>query len=81
MIERGGARGWCVAWCGVLAAACLAGCTVVGSRPGLSYRNEPDMGRSFVRPQVPVPRAATEWVADRPQFVGLALSGSPSTVL
>jgi predicted acylesterase/phospholipase RssA len=78
MIERGGARGWCVAWCGVLAAACLAGCTVVGSRPGLSYRNEPDMGRSFVRPQVPVPRAATEWVADRPQFVGLALSGGGS---
>ncbi|WP_157803911.1 patatin-like phospholipase family protein [Acidovorax sp. 69] len=62
----------------MLAVACLAGCTVVGSRPGLSYRNEPDLGRSFVRPQVPVPRAATEWVADRSQFVGLALSGGGS---
>ena len=78
MIERGGARGWRTVGGMVLLAACLAGCTVVGSRPGLSYRNEPDMGRSFVRPQVPVPRAATEWVADRPQFVGLALSGGGS---
>lgn len=77
MIEHGGAR-WRAVWCVLIAAACLAGCTVVGSRPGLSYRNEPDMGRSFVRPQVPVPRAATEWVADRPQFVGLALSGGGS---
>lgn len=36
------------------------------------------MGRSFVRPVEPVPRAATEWFADRPQFIGVALSGGGS---
>ncbi|RYF43781.1 MAG: hypothetical protein EOO25_01980 [Comamonadaceae bacterium] len=78
MIEQG-ARGIrrAVA-CLALAASCLAGCTVVGGRPGVSYRNEPDTGRSFVRPLIPVPRAATDWVADKPQFVGLAMSGGGS---
>lgn len=66
------------AWLLGLAALFLAGCTVVGGRPGVSYRNEPDAGRSFVRPQTPVPRAATEWLADRPQFIGLAISGGGS---
>jgi NTE family protein len=61
-----------------LATLCLAGCTVVSGRPGVSYRNEPDAGRSFVRPQTPVPRASTEWVADRPHFIGLAISGGGS---
>lgn len=56
----------------------LAGCTVVSGGAGVSYRNEPDTGRSFVRPLTPVPRAATEWVADRPQFIGLAISGGGS---
>lgn len=66
------------ALCALLAASCLAGCSVVSGRPGVSYRNEPDTGRSFVRPLTPVPRAATEWVADKPQFVGLAMSGGGS---
>lgn len=78
MIDGACCRGWRAAWSTLLMVVCLAGCTVVGGRPGLSYRNEPDMGRSFVRPLVPVPRAATEWVADRPQFVGVALSGGGS---
>ena len=78
MIEGESRQGWRTAGCALLVAACLAGCTVVGSRPGLSYRNEPDPGRSFVRPLVPVSRAATEWIADRPQFVGVALSGGGS---
>lgn len=62
----------------LLAVLVLAGCSLVPGRAGLSYRNEPDAGRSFVRPQVPVPRAATEWKADRAQFVGLAISGGGS---
>ncbi|MFY3385874.1 patatin-like phospholipase family protein [Paracidovorax sp. MALMAid1276] len=78
MIDGASQRSWRAASCAVLAAACLAGCTVVGNRPGLSYRNEPDPGRSFVNPLVPVPRAATDWVADRPQFVGVAISGGGS---
>lgn len=78
MIDAVARRVWRAALCGVLAASCLAGCTVVGGRPGISYRNEPDTGRSFVRPLTPVPRAATEWVADKPQFVGLAMSGGGS---
>lgn len=78
MIDGLSHRGWRATSSVVLAVACLAGCTVVGSRPGLSYRNEPDTGRSFVQPLVPVPRAATEWIADRPQFIGVAISGGGS---
>lgn len=78
MTERACCRDWRAVWCLLSVLACLAGCTVVGSRPGLSYRNEPDTGRSFVRPVEPVPRAATEWFADRPQFIGVALSGGGS---
>src|ERR671912_246066 len=78
MIEESVRRAWRT-FCGSAAAmACLAGCTVVSGQPGVSYRNEPDTGRSFVRPATPVPRAATEWVADKPQFVGLAMSGGGS---
>lgn len=78
MIDAAARRAWRAGVCGVLAACCLAGCSVVSGRPGVSYRNEPDTGRSFVRPLTPVPRAATEWVADKPQFVGLAMSGGGS---
>src|SRR5690349_8668755 len=78
MTDPAGRRGWRTALCLGLITASLAGCTVVGSRLGMSYRNEPDTGRSFVRPSTPVPRAATEWVADKPQFVGLAISGGGS---
>ncbi|TWO69795.1 hypothetical protein FN976_18425 [Caenimonas sedimenti] len=78
MTEAVARRTWRAALGLALAVACLAGCTVVSGRPGLSYRNEPDTGRSFVRPLTPVPRAATEWVADKPQFVGLAMSGGGS---
>jgi NTE family protein len=77
MIERAAREGWRATLCTVTAAAVLAGCTVA-SGPGLSYQNQPDLGRSFVRPQVPVPRAASEWVADKPTFVGLAVSGGGS---
>lgn len=78
MIDKAARQAWRTAVCVALAACCLAGCSVVSGRPGVSYRNEPDLGRSFVRPLVPVPRAATEWVADKPQFVGLAMSGGGS---
>ncbi len=78
MIEARRPRGWRLAAGLALLAASLAGCTVVAGRPGFSYRNEPDTGRSFVRPLNPVPRAATEWTADKPQFLGLAISGGGS---
>ena len=78
MTDAGQPRGWRLAAGLVLLAASLAGCTVVTGRPGFSYRNEPDTGRSFVRPLTPVPRASTEWVADKPQFIGLAMSGGGS---
>lgn len=78
MIEAAARPRWRTVACLAVAASLLAGCTVVGGRAGLSYRNQPDTGRSFVRPLTPVPRAATEWVADKPQFVGLAMSGGGS---
>ncbi|MBC5763404.1 patatin-like phospholipase family protein [Ramlibacter albus] len=78
MTEAAARPAWRTALCLGLAALTLAGCTVVSGRPGVSYRNEPDLGRSFIRPQNPVPRAPTAWVADKPQFVGLAISGGGS---
>ena len=77
MTDPAARRRWRAVSCLGLATL-MAGCTVVSGRPGVSYRNEPDLGRSFVRPLHPVPRAATEWVADKPQFVGLAISGGGS---
>jgi predicted acylesterase/phospholipase RssA len=78
MIDAPARRGWRTVVALGWAAAALAGCTVVGGRPGLSYQNEPDLGRSFVRPLHPVPRASTDWVADKPQFIGVAISGGGS---
>ena len=78
MTEPAARRSWRTVLALGLVAGTLAGCTVVGGRPGLSYQNEPDLGRSFVRPLHPVPRAATEWVADKPQFIGVAISGGGS---
>jgi NTE family protein len=53
-------------------------CTIWSGQLGTSYQNRPDTGGSFVRPSVPVPRATTTWNADKPNFVGLAISGGGS---
>jgi NTE family protein len=56
----------------------LSSCTIWSGELGTSYQNRPDTGGSFVRPSVPVPRATTIWNADKPNFVGLAISGGGS---
>ena len=57
------------------ACAVLSGCTVIQGEFGLSYKNQPDPGHSFVVPKSPVPRATGDWYSEKPTFIGLAVSG------
>jgi len=59
-------------------AALLAGCTVVSGEFGVSYQNRIDPGSSFLEPAQPVPRATMNWRPDKPNFVGVAISGGGS---
>lgn len=61
-----------------LLAMLSTGCTIWSDRLGTSYINRADTGASFIRPSVLVPRATTNWNADKGTFVGLAISGGGS---
>lgn len=53
----------------------LSGCAVVQGQLDVSFRNRPDLSSSILQPSKAVPRASREWVADKPTFVGVAISG------
>jgi predicted acylesterase/phospholipase RssA len=56
----------------------MIGCTNASNEPGVSYQNRVDPGASFLDPAQPVPRATMNWQADKPSFVGVAISGGGS---
>jgi NTE family protein len=65
-----------MSWQAVIAGSlCLSGCTAMQGHYGPSYRNLPDPGQSFITPKTAVPRATADWNADKPTFIGVAVSG------
>ena len=56
----------------------LSACTIWSGELGTSYQNRADAEGSYLESSVPVPRATSNWVADKATFVGLAFSGGGS---